>query len=150
MGGIAAGLALLSGPDVLIGLLGLGIAYGIACLLGFFKDDELFPGEQTSEDPERSPTRDWRTVLLFGGGTVLLVGTLFFLYPQGLGAWAASLSTFLQGWMRPSSIPFGRLLSAIVFYAVLALVFGLAAGALLVMGFLKAMFNWIEDLRRAK
>ncbi len=29
-------------------------------------------------------------------------------------------------------------------------VFGLAAGALLVMGFLKALFNWIEDLRRAK
>jgi len=112
LGGIAAGLALLSGPAVLIGLLGLGIAYGIARLLGFFKDDALFPGEQTSEDPERSPTRDWRTVLLFGGGTVLLVGTLFFLYPQGLGAWAASLGTFLQGWMQPSNIPFGRLLSA--------------------------------------
>lgn len=29
-------------------------------------------------------------------------------------------------------------------------VFGLAAGALLVMGFLKALFNWIEDLRRVK
>ena len=29
-------------------------------------------------------------------------------------------------------------------------VFGLAAGALLVMGFLKALFNWIEDLRRIK
>lgn len=128
LGGIAGGLALLSGPAVLIGLLGLGIAYGVARLLGFFKDDELFPGEQTSQDPERSPTRDWRMVLLFGGGTVLLVGTLFFRYPQGLGAWAAWLGTFLQGWIQPSSIPPGRLLSAIVFYAVLALVFGLAAG----------------------
>lgn len=29
-------------------------------------------------------------------------------------------------------------------------VFGLAAGALLVMGFLKALFNWIEDIRRIK
>ncbi len=29
-------------------------------------------------------------------------------------------------------------------------VFGLAAGALLVMGFLKALFNWVEDLRRIK
>ena len=29
-------------------------------------------------------------------------------------------------------------------------VFGLAAGALLVIGFLKALFNWIEDLRRVK
>ncbi|MCK5154357.1 MAG: electron transport complex subunit E [Spirochaetales bacterium] len=29
-------------------------------------------------------------------------------------------------------------------------VFGLAAGALLVMGFLKALFNWVEDIRRVK
>ncbi|RLD35279.1 MAG: electron transport complex subunit RsxE, partial [Bacteroidetes bacterium] len=29
-------------------------------------------------------------------------------------------------------------------------VFGLAAGALLVMGFLKALFNWVEDIRRIK
>ncbi|MCD6397782.1 MAG: electron transport complex subunit E [Spirochaetaceae bacterium] len=29
-------------------------------------------------------------------------------------------------------------------------IFGLAAGALLVMGFLKALFNWIGDLRRIK
>ncbi len=29
-------------------------------------------------------------------------------------------------------------------------VFGLAAGALLVMGFLKALFTWIEDIRRVK
>ena len=29
-------------------------------------------------------------------------------------------------------------------------VFGLAAGALLVMGFLKALFNWIGDIRRVK
>ena len=31
-----------------------------------------------------------------------------------------------------------------------ARVFGLAAGALLVMGFLKALFNWLEDIRRIK
>jgi len=29
-------------------------------------------------------------------------------------------------------------------------VFGLAAGALLVMGFLKALFNWLEDIRKVK
>jgi Na+-translocating ferredoxin:NAD+ oxidoreductase subunit E len=29
-------------------------------------------------------------------------------------------------------------------------IFGLAAGALLVMGFLKALFNWLEDRRRVK
>ena len=29
-------------------------------------------------------------------------------------------------------------------------VFGLAAGALLVMGFVKALFNWLEDIRKVK
>ena len=127
-GGIVAGLALLSGPAVLIGLLGLGIAYGIARLLGFFQNDEAYPGENSSETPARTPRPDWRTVLLFGGGTILLMGTLFSRYPQGLGAWAATLSTFLQGWVQPSNIPAGRLLLTMVFYAILALVFGLVAG----------------------
>ncbi|MFC1995986.1 hypothetical protein ACFLXI_00075 [Chloroflexota bacterium] len=127
-GGIAAGLALLSGPAVLIGLLGLGIAFGIARLLGKFESDEVFPDMYSPEKPERNPRRDWGMTVLFGGGTILFVSTLFFRYPQGLGSLAATLSTFLQGWVQPSNIPVARLLAAIIFYAILAFVFGLAAG----------------------
>jgi len=127
-GGIAAGLALLSGPAVLIGLLGLGIAYGIASLLGLFQNDAVQLDENTSSIPEQTPRLDWRTALIFWGGTILLVGTLFSRYPQGLGAWAATLGSFLQGWVQPSNIPAGRLLFTIIFYALLALIFGLVAG----------------------
>ncbi len=126
-GGIAAGLALLSGPAVLLGLLGLGIAYGLARLLGFFRDDEILSDQAAIENSERTSQRNWRAALLFAGGTILIVGTLFFLYPQGLGAWTATLSEFLQGWAQPSDIPVGRLLAAVFFYGILALVFGLAA-----------------------
>ncbi len=126
-GGIAAGLALLSDPAMLLGLLGLGIAYGLARLLGVFREEKILPDEDSSEISERTSTGNWRVALLFGGGTILIVGTLFFLYPQGLGAWAATLTAFLQGWAQPSSIPIGRLFAAIFFYGILALPFGLAA-----------------------
>jgi hypothetical protein len=128
LGGIMAGLALLSGPTVLIGLLGLGIAMGIASLLGLWRRDNEQLEEGFSEIRNPSTKPDWRTALLFGGGTILLVGTLFFFYPQGLGAWAASASTFFKGWTQSSSIPAGRLIFSIIFYAVFALLFGLAAG----------------------
>ena len=126
-GGIAAGLALLSGPAVLLGLLGLGIAYGLARLLGIFREEATLPDENSAEIQERTSPRDYRTALLFGGGTILLVGTIFFLYPQGMAAWAATISEFFQGWVTPSSLPVGRLLAAVFFYGILALVFGLVA-----------------------
>ncbi len=126
-GGIAAGLALLSGPVALFGMLGFGLAMGGAWFLGFFKDEEILPGEEPSEFSERTSTLDWRVVLIFGSGTVLMVGTLFFIHPQGLGAWASTLTAFLQGWGSPSNIPIGRLLAAIFFYGILALLFGLVA-----------------------
>jgi hypothetical protein len=128
LAGIMAGLALLSGPAVLIGLLGLGIAWGIASIMGLWRRDAIQADVSNPETPEPSTSIDWRTVLLFGGSTVLLIGTLFLFYPQGLGAWAASVSTFFQGWTQPSSIPAGRLIFSIAFYAVFALTFGLAAG----------------------
>ena len=140
LGGIVAGLALLSGPAVLIGLLGLGVALGIARLLGLWRKDDVQPDEGISEIPDPSPRSDWRTALLFGGGTVLLGGTLFFFYPQGLGAWAASASAFFQDWTQPPSIPAGRLIFTIVFYAVFALIFGLAAG----------LRGWLQDNKTAQ
>ena len=128
LGGIAAGLALLSGPSVIIGLLGLGIAIGISWVLGIFKVDGIDPNNQNSNIPQSTPRRRWFTTLLFAGGTILFVSTFFMRVPQGLGAWAATFSTFLQGWFEPSYIPASRLATAIVFYAILALMFGLVAG----------------------
>jgi hypothetical protein len=127
LGGIAAGLALLSGPTMLLGLLGLGIAYGLGRLLGFLEDEGTLSYESQPEISAPTAARNWRIALLFGGGTILIVGTLFFRFPQGLGTWAATLTAFLQGWALSSNIPAGRLLAAVVFYGILACVFGLVA-----------------------
>lgn len=140
LGGIFAGMALLSGPAVLLGILGLGIACGLGYLLGLFRDEEILPDDDQFKIPERTSTGDWRVALLFGGGTVLIVGTLFFLFPQGLGAWSATLTTFLRGWGQPSNIPIGRLLAAIIFYGILPLVFGLVA----------AVRGWIQKNKTAQ
>lgn len=126
-GGIAAGLALLSGPAVLLGLMGVGIAYGLARLIGIFGNDEILPDEEQSKISDRTSPRGWQVALLFSGGTILIVSTLFFRFPQGLGAWVATLTAFLQGWGLSSNIPIARLLAAVLFYGILALPFGLAA-----------------------
>ncbi len=126
LGGIAAGMALLSGPAVITGALGLGIAYGLARLTG------VLPGRGTASEAESDPKparwslTEWRIALGFGVGTVLLVGTLFFLYPQGLAGWASTLDAYITLWQQRSDVPAGRLLAAVFFYALLPLVFGLA------------------------
>jgi hypothetical protein len=134
LGGILIGMALLSGYPVLLGVIGFGIAVGIARLLGIFKNVEFAANESSNHSADQDPNLDWRTVFLFGIGTVLLFGTFFFRHPQGLGALAATLGDFAQGWAQPSSIPAGRLLAAIIFYATLGLVFGLVT---IVRGWLK-------------
>ncbi|MFN2151624.1 MAG: hypothetical protein ACK2T5_08515, partial [Anaerolineales bacterium] len=140
LGGIAAGLALLSGPAVLLGLLGFSIAYGVGRLLGFFQEEETQPVDDQPEISEQSAPGDWRLALLFGGGTILIVGTLFFSFPKGLGAWVATLTAFLRGWALPSDIPASRLLAAFVFYGILAFVFGLVA----------AVRGWVQGQKTAQ
>jgi hypothetical protein len=127
-GGIAVGLALLSGPAAITGLLGLGVTYGLARLTGLLQTEESPSGEIPSQDTPRDSTADWMRALLFGGGTVFVIGTLFFRHPYGLGAWAATLSTYIQSWSMSSGIPAGRLLAAVLLYSLLATIFGLIGG----------------------
>jgi len=72
---------------------------------------------------------DLKTALTFGGATILLGGTMFLLSPNGLSAWLNSLPVYLGGWLRPSGVPAGRLLFALLAYQPLALSFGLVAVA---------------------
>ena len=72
---------------------------------------------------------------------MLLAGTLFFLYPQGLNAWISTLPLYLAGWVTPSGIPASRLLAALLFYEPLPLIFA----AVTVIRMLKDKF--LDDLR---
>ena len=131
LAGVLAALALLSGPALLEGLLGLGLAWLAARLLvnsGWLKPPE------GSETELASQPFAWKPMAYFGIGTLLVVGTGFLLAPQGLGAFASTIPAYLTGWITPSGIPILKILAALVFYQPLAVLFGLV-------GALSAWFN---------
>lgn len=134
LAGLSGGLALLSGPAVLLGGLGLGLAWGVSRLSGIGPE----PGGQSDEDlePEHSPDNgqphpaesgNLRTALLSAAAAVLLVGTLFFSVPQGISAWFGALPAFFESWIVPGGTPALRLLAGLALFQPLALLFGLLA-----------------------
>jgi hypothetical protein len=128
LAGILGALALLSGPALLEGLLGLGLAWLAARLLalaGWLNPPEIYQQAESTASPFA-----WKKTLYFGLGTFLVLGTGLLIVPQGLAAFASTISAYLTGWVTPTGVPTLRLLSALVFYQPLAIVFGLA-GALI-------------------
>ncbi|MBU0510199.1 MAG: hypothetical protein KJ638_00665, partial [Chloroflexi bacterium] len=127
LAGICGGLALLSGPSVLTGLAGFAVAWGVGRWARFSPGRD---GSEETESPSPPPhptPNSLRTGLIFGAATIILAGSLFFHFPTGLGAWAATLPAYLEGWAVPSGIPATRLFAAIVFYQPWALIFGITA-----------------------
>ncbi|MBC8506759.1 MAG: hypothetical protein ISR58_22125 [Anaerolineales bacterium] len=125
--GIFTGLALLSGPSIWFGLLGMGIAWGAARLVGISLGVRLFDDDQTTMEPASGSLGVLQTWIIFTFGTLLIIGTRFFTFPSGLGAWASSISTFVRDWAQPSGIPVARLIIAILVYQPLALIFAVVA-----------------------
>lgn len=132
LAGILTGLALMSGPQMWAGVIGVASALGVSRLLGLFPADEgeLFgesvPAETSAgvDVPKNSPLR---TGLLAMGGTLLLAGTLFLRYPQGLSAFASAMPAYLEGWTVPSGVSVLRLLFTFFVYPLPAIIFGFLA-----------------------
>jgi len=122
--GILAGLALLSGPAVIAGALGLAITGGIARLMRLFPAGDGQMSEEGTRYPAAIGMSPARAGLLAAGGTLLLAGTLFLRYPQGLSAFAAALPAYIEGWAVPSGVPVSRLLIPMGTYPLAAVVFG--------------------------
>jgi hypothetical protein len=61
------------------------------------------------------------------GVTLLVAGTLFLRFPQGLGALADTIPSYLESWVIPSGIPVLRLPASLLVYEALALVFAIIA-----------------------
>ncbi len=130
--GIFAGLALLSGPSLWAGLLGLGSAWILWHAVQKNPTASAKSGEQadtgeTGQGVDRIHRENLKAALIFGGGTILLGGTLFLLSPNGLSAWLNALPVYLGGWGQPSGVPASRLLFALLTYQPLAVLFGLVA-----------------------
>lgn len=125
--GIFTGLALLSGPSIWLGLLGMGFVLGVMRLINIPLGARLLEDEPPTLDPASGSLGFLQTWIIFSLGALLIVGTRFFTFHSGLGAWASSVTAFLQGWLSPSGIPFGRLAVAIMVYQPLALIFAVIA-----------------------
>jgi hypothetical protein len=137
MAGIAAGLALLSGPAVWPGVFALAAAWLIAIPRRPVKSMGDASGTSMTENPEKTPVVEpdgqpingdsvnWARVIAAALVTAFLVGTLFLRIPNGLGAAAGSLAAYLRGWVMPSGTSLVLLLIALLTHAFLPLFLGL-------------------------
>ncbi len=144
--GIFLALALLSGPSLWAGLLGLLLAWMLTQFMATrpapMEDGQVdtYTGTQFSSETEspnsqllsltaRYETRNTQYVPLLTAFlvTLLAASTLLLLSPQGLGAWLASLPEYLKGWVAPVTVPAGRLFLALGVYQLFGLLFALAA-----------------------
>jgi hypothetical protein len=125
--GIFTGLALLSGPTLIAGLIPLGLAAGITCLI--FRRSDPEASLQDEETPEPAsvqhpiPQHFWRNTLAITAVTILLVVTQFFRVPQGLSSWLEMIPAYLQGWATSTGVPPLRLPATLIFFQPLALLF---------------------------
>jgi len=140
LAGSFVGLALLSGPTIWMGLLGLAIAWALQNFIEQKKqlaeELELASDTHESRNPALSLVEGTnyvtsstphvlRNTLFSAITTFILIGTLFFLAPNGLSAALASIPAYLRGWAQPSGIPIVRLLASLIVYEPLAVFLGL-------------------------
>jgi len=135
--GILSGLALLCGPTVFHGIIGLGI--GLLFFYYFQRRDQSARTPANSGDPKftAQPAEDnqgdvrtiptLRNGLIAFGITTLFVGTYSFRFPQGLAALFQSLVEYLNGWIAAANTNPLTLLAALVIYQPFALVLALIA-----------------------
>lgn len=123
--GILIGLALLSGPDLVLGILGIGIA-GIVSR--FFLRAEIGQVATVARPSENIRRRDfWLRTLAYTAGVILGLGLLWLRLPQGLAGLANLIPLHLSGWAHSSGIPALRLPAAILLYQPLVVLFSLIA-----------------------
>ncbi|MDP1545231.1 MAG: hypothetical protein Q8L87_04350 [Anaerolineales bacterium] len=118
-----AALALLSGPSIWLGLLGLGITWAI--LQAFIRSKPFAFNFTTFNLP---------TFFI----TFLTIGTLFFIAPNGLSAAFASIPAFITTWAKTSDVTAGRLFLSILVYQPLAFLLALIA----------IIRGWIRNIQR--
>lgn len=120
LAGIFGGLMLMSGPSAIQGLIGFSLTLFLGRILAALGYIEPLPALNFAVKPRAA----WRPALIGFGGVVLVLGTLFFKFPEGLGALTDIIPAYLSGWMTASMVPGTRLLSVLVFYHPLAVIFG--------------------------
>ena len=121
--GIFLGLMLLCGPTALYGLINLGIAWLIGTLLSNLKVMEPI----SALIPISLNRRGLASALFYSIVVILVVGTLFFRFPSGIGAFAEILPSYLQEWIISSGTSLAKLLISLIIYNPVVFIFGVLA-----------------------
>ncbi|MBL8063864.1 MAG: hypothetical protein JNK32_12625 [Anaerolineales bacterium] len=138
---VFAALALLSGPSLWFGLLGLGISLAIYQLFnrGGSRSsvDETPEAESDSarEEAMRSSFSNSKiesfkltpSILILFAFTFFSAGTLFLTVPGGIGAVFASIPAFINNWATPSGTTQGIVLLSLALYQPFALLLSIVA-----------------------
>jgi hypothetical protein len=122
--GVFAGLALLSGPTALHGLLGLAATWLLIRLLGNAGVISFNQVDNGIGAPSRRAILTWSVI---AGVTIVLAGSIFVIYPQGVSDWVAIFPSYLAGWLNLTGVPALRLIAILAVFQPLALVFGVIA-----------------------
>jgi hypothetical protein len=124
---VFAGLALLSGPWVWLGLLGIGITW--ALISSYTHKLAMQQASAGLVDAVSTPELSWtnlRQALIWGVGTLLVLGSLLIFSPKGLSGFVLSLWDFIKGWFTLSPVPAWQPALALPAYELLPLGFGIA------------------------
>jgi hypothetical protein len=130
LAGISMGLALLSGPAILNGMVGLGLAY--LCFRLFLRWRPGIFVEENESLPQIAVMG--KPFFISAILTTLLVGSLFLRYPQGWSALAGTIPYTLNIWFEPSGIPTFRVFLAPIIYQPFAIFFMVLGAMRLVRG----------------
>jgi hypothetical protein len=135
--GISGGLALISGPAILTGLVGFLLAFAF----GRYRRYPQISGRSKLEDVPSGPDRAkviWG--VLIAALTIILGSTLFARYPEGLAGFGGGMADYFQGWITRSSTPSFQPLISIVIYQPMAFIFAVISAAR----------GWIRDQKLSR
>lgn len=121
--GIFTGLTLLSGPGALQGLLGMGLAYLLGYILSRRKALEPLSNDLQLELNSKALLTGFLSALV----VFVAVGTLFLVFPTGLGSLTSIIPSYFNGWFTFSEIGLPDILINLLIYNPVALVFGIMA-----------------------
>lgn len=131
--GIFTGMALLSGPPIIHGLLSGVITWGLYSLVKRY--GRKLSSRWLTDDIQLIPLTG--SFLLTCIATILVIGTFLMRYPSGLSALAQTIPDYLSGWVHAGDVPISRMMIALVVYQPLALLFAIVG----------AIKGWIKSQR---
>jgi len=128
-------LGAFSGPDFWFGAVVLGIVLVVISSLNYLDLSSYFRSRLQKLDLKINSSESSVFDFLIPIAFFIVVGSFFFTQPVGLGAWAAALPEYFQGWFQPSGVGIIKILGALAIFNPLILLFG-------ILGFIIA---WIKD-----